>query len=109
MTYEGTTNSRENSSEAVEIDGRQLPQGKAVSGLTDDQVARLEELPYHRFTVQDSDEPTLADLTKEELQAQADQRGLTVEGTGAGGNVTKDDLVRELEAHSAELLTEAKS
>jgi hypothetical protein len=35
----------------------------------------------------------------DELQAEADRRGLEVEGTGADGNVLKKDLVAALEAH----------
>lgn len=34
----------------------------------------------------------------ERLQAEVDARELTVEGTGAGGNVIKDDLIKALEA-----------
>lgn len=36
------------------------------------------------------------DSRVEDLAAEADRRGLTVEGTGAGGNVVKDDLVAAL-------------
>lgn len=39
--------------------------------------------------------------TKAELQAEADLRGLSVEGTGSGGNVTKDDLAAAIQAHDA--------
>jgi hypothetical protein len=38
---------------------------------------------------------------KDDLQREADLRGLTVEGTGANGNVLKDDLVDSLLAHDA--------
>lgn len=38
----------------------------------------------------------------DELQAEADRRGLSIEGTGAGGNVLKDDLVKALEADDAQ-------
>lgn len=41
------------------------------------------------------------DQTVEELQAEADRRGLTVEGTGTGGNVLKSDLVAALQADDA--------
>ncbi len=34
---------------------------------------------------------------KDDLQVEADARGLTVSGTGANGAVTKDDLVNALE------------
>ena len=34
----------------------------------------------------------------DELKAEAEKRGLEVEGTGANGNVLKDDLVKALEA-----------
>lgn len=36
--------------------------------------------------------------TKAELAAEAEERGLTIEGTGADGNVLKDDLIAALEA-----------
>ena len=36
--------------------------------------------------------------TKDDLQAEADKRGLEVEGTGKDGNVVKADLVAALEA-----------
>lgn len=36
-----------------------------------------------------------------DLQAEADRRGLTVEGTGQGGNVLKADLVTALQADDA--------
>lgn len=39
--------------------------------------------------------------TKDELQAEADERGLEVEGSGANGNVTKADLIAALEADDA--------
>lgn len=35
--------------------------------------------------------------TKDELQAEADKRGLTVKGTGADGAALKADLVKALE------------
>jgi hypothetical protein len=38
---------------------------------------------------------------KDDLQAEADRRGLEVEGTGADGAVVKDDLVEALEADDA--------
>lgn len=37
----------------------------------------------------------------EDLREEADRRGLEVEGTGADGNVVKDDLVKALEADDA--------
>lgn len=37
-------------------------------------------------------------MNVEDLQAEADRRGLTVEGTGKDGNVLKSDLVAALEA-----------
>lgn len=40
--------------------------------------------------------------TKDELQAEADKRGLEVEGTGKDGAVVKADLVKALEADDAE-------
>lgn len=35
--------------------------------------------------------------SKEELQAEADRRGLEIEGSGKEGNVLKDDLIEALE------------
>jgi hypothetical protein len=46
-------------------------------------------------------EPITGDYDRhsaEELQGEADRRGLTVEGTGKDGNVLKSDLVAALEA-----------
>lgn len=37
-------------------------------------------------------------MSLDELQAEADRRGLTVEGTGKDGNVLKADLVKALSA-----------
>lgn len=51
VTYEGTTDSSVHDSGAVEIDGVTLPKGEPVEGLSADQIKRLEDLPYHRFTV----------------------------------------------------------
>lgn len=42
-----------------------------------------------------------AGVKTEDLQADADLRGLTVEGTGKDGNILKTDLVAGLEAHDA--------
>jgi hypothetical protein len=39
--------------------------------------------------------------TVDQLQALADTRGLTVEGTGSGGHVVKADLVAALQASDA--------
>lgn len=39
--------------------------------------------------------------SKDELQAEADGRGLTVEGSGQGGGVLKADLAAALEADDA--------
>lgn len=39
------------------------------------------------------------DLPVEQLQAEADRRGLDIEGTGKDGNVLKADLVTALQAH----------
>jgi len=40
-----------------------------------------------------------ADQNADALKAEADRRGLEVEGTGKDGNVLKADLVSALEAH----------
>lgn len=45
------------------------------------------------------DTDSYAAKSPEELQAEADRRGLNVEGTGKDGNVLKADLVAALEAH----------
>lgn len=42
-----------------------------------------------------------ADENKDALQAEADRRGLTVNGTGKDGAIVKDDLVAALEADDA--------
>lgn len=42
-----------------------------------------------------------AGQTPDELKAEAEKRDLTVEGTGANGNVLKGDLVAALEADDA--------
>jgi hypothetical protein len=47
-----------------------------------------------------------AAMKSADLQAEADQRGLTVTGTGAGGNVVKDDLVAALQADDAAKATQ---
>jgi hypothetical protein len=41
------------------------------------------------------------EMTVEDLQAEVDRRGLTVAGTGAGGNVLKKDLVGALQHNDA--------
>lgn len=41
--------------------------------------------------------PNLNDLTVEELQDRADQRGIEVAGTGAAGRVLKSDLIAALD------------
>jgi hypothetical protein len=43
----------------------------------------------------------LEGMTVEDLQAEADRRGLEVTGTGSGGNVVKGDLVKALRADDA--------
>ena len=43
-----------------------------------------------------------AGMKPEELQTLADERQLSVEGTGKDGNVVKADLVGALDAHDAE-------
>lgn len=40
--------------------------------------------------------------SKDELQAEAEKRGLTVEGSGANGNVVKADLIAALQKNDAE-------
>lgn len=49
-----------------------------------------------------SDAEDYSSLTVEELQALADGRDVTVEGTGKDGNVLKSDLVRALQADDSE-------
>lgn len=41
-------------------------------------------------------------MSVEDLQAEADSRGLDVQGSGAGGNVVKKDLVAALQANDAQ-------
>lgn len=43
-----------------------------------------------------AEETGISQLTVEELQALADERGLEIEGTGAAGKVVKADLVKAL-------------
>jgi hypothetical protein len=56
VTYEGTTDSSQNQAGAVEIDGKTLPEGEAVSGLSAEQVKRLDDLAYHKFTFKEGKE-----------------------------------------------------
>lgn len=61
--------------------------------LNEHQANRLTELGV----VKGSDEPLAYDEMKvEDLQSLADERGLTVAGSGADGNVLKEDLVNAL-------------
>lgn len=79
---------------AIRRDGRA---GEVIS-LTASEAARLEALD----AVVPADAPsTYREMSVDDLQAEADSRGLTVEGTGANGNVLKEDLVGALEAHDA--------
>lgn len=80
--------------DAIGVD-RQIVEGMAVP---------LDLLNAYKAEVGDTKEPDPAESEGydkqpvEDLQAEADRRGLTVEGTGAGGNVLKKDLVDALAA-----------
>jgi hypothetical protein len=75
VTYEGTTDRSKNISEAVEIGGHRLEQGKPVGGLSAAEVAQLQdgdEFKYHKFEVTEGEpvdalEAELNGLTKPEL------------------------------------------
>lgn len=49
----------------------------------------------------DADGSDYGSQQKEDLQAEADKRGLEVQGSGKDGNVVKADLVSALEADDA--------
>lgn len=51
VTYEGTTDKSVHDSGSVEIDGIELVKDEPVEGLSAEQIKRLEDMPYHRFTV----------------------------------------------------------
>jgi hypothetical protein len=77
---------------------RLIADGVAIDGEHDIHPV----LPPEPSTVGAADEPVdYAELSKDELQAEVDRRGITVEGSGANGNVVKDDLVAALEADDA--------
>lgn len=82
-----------NPSEA-QVDDVTLVKGVPVD-LDEEQAARLVATTGVKLDTGD----TSGSKSKDDLQAEADIRGLTVEGTGSGGNVTKDDLVAALQAH----------
>lgn len=54
------------------------------------------DLADDRFAGQIEGVQALEDMEKDDLQALADERGMEVKGTGAGGNVLKSDLVKAL-------------
>lgn len=85
------------SREDLAASGYSLPDGwyadeqagrKAARGPAENKAARG---PAENKSAED-----LESMTKAELQAEADRRGVEVEGTGANGAVTKADLVRAL-------------
>jgi hypothetical protein len=66
--------------------------------LNEYEARRLEGLG----AVKPADAPKgYAELSVDELQAEADSRGLSVEGSGADGNVLKDDLINALNTYDA--------
>jgi hypothetical protein len=95
VTYDGTSDAAHNQSELVEVDDVTLEQGVPEQGLSEDQVARLKELPYHRFTVEDSDQASdgLDKLKGDELdQLAADHH---VDLSGAANKAEKVLALRD--------------
>lgn len=87
-----------NPSEA-QVDDVTLVKGVPGQSLEDEQIERLRQTTGVQLVVE---EGGYASQSKDDLQAEAASRGLTVEGTGANGNVTKDDLVAALTAFDEE-------
>lgn len=87
------TRSRGNVQEA-EVDGIRLSQGGEPVELTDDQLKRLRAAGAK---VSEQEAEDYSALSKDDLEKEAASRGLEVEGSGADGNVVKDDLVSALE------------
>ena len=87
------TRSRGNVQEA-EVDGIRLEQGGAPVELNDDQLKRLRAAGA-KVSEQESEDYSA--LSKDDLEKEAAERGLEVEGSGADGNVVKDDLISALE------------
>lgn len=100
VTYEGATDASKNQAGSVEIDGVELPEGEPVAGLTADQVERLEDLAYHRFTVEEGNGgDELLKLSRPDLDAKAAEAG--VENPDALVNKQAVvDAIREKEAGS---------
>lgn len=87
---------------ALNIDGRQISvmRGDELpANVPDDMVQRLDAAgalePLPGADVAGSGYES---MTVDDLHEMADTRGLTVDGTGANGNVLKSDLVAALEA-----------
>lgn len=76
VTYEGTTDRSVHDAGAVEIDGITLEKGELVRGLSDEQVERLDALPYHRFTVEDFADDELLKLSRADLDDRAREAGV---------------------------------
>lgn len=72
------------------------PDGKTIAEIEE---SRSSDGNAGDSTDDDSDDqPDYGAESVEELQREADKRGLDVEGSGSGGNVLKDDLVKALRA-----------
>lgn len=78
------------STKAIWLDGRPDIVMGDIGEVTEPEYQRLVGLG-HVLEVVDVD-----NMKQEELQEIADQRGLVVEGSGKGGNVTKKDLVNAI-------------
>lgn len=68
---------------------------------TDARGYALPEKPKVELAPSNPDAAPYLAMKPEDLQAAADERGLSVEGTGKDGNVLKSDLVTALAAHDA--------
>jgi hypothetical protein len=73
---------------------RDGPEPVAPVAQVDGGQADADAVPY--------DQRSVEDLEAEVERRRADGREITVEGTGKGGNVVKDDLVAALEAADAQ-------
>jgi hypothetical protein len=70
---------------------------RASVDIIDDPALRLGDTPRPEGNSLGESGDGYESMKKAELEALADERGLEIEGSGANGNVTKDDLVAALE------------
>lgn len=95
VAYQGDT---------VDLPAEAIKRGETLGAFDDGSdpitAASSEPVPSSRVTQEMQPPPDDGDYEswdKPRLQAEADRRGLTVEGSGANGNVLKEDLVAALE------------